>query len=358
MYPKSYKIIGVMSGTSLDGLDLSLCEFKTENEVTTFEVLNTETISYQPIWKDNLREIYKDSAENYFKLHGLFGAFIGEQINSFLHKNNQTTVYIASHGHTIFHQPASGFTSQIGCGATIAATTGIATISDFRSLDVALKGQGAPLVPIGDRDLFRDYESCLNMGGIANISFHKNHKTEAFDICIANMALNYLSETIDLPFDKHGKMASTGVVEEQLLKQFLNLHTAHQSIGREWFESHFLPILNNSLIALNHKMATCVEYIAIQIADVLLKNQLQSVFITGGGVYHLHLIERLKFHYNGKIHIPSDEIIQFKEAIIFAYLGYLRIHEHVNTLSSVTKAVKDSVGGCVYLGNNYKIKNN
>lgn len=347
---KSVKVIGIMSGTSLDGLDLALCDFKTENSVTTFNLISAETFLYEPLWKDRLQNVFDASAKHYFEIHSLYGEFIGHKVNSFLEKHNQTADFIASHGHTVFHRPQLGFSTQMGCGATIAAKTGINTICDFRSLDVALHGQGAPLVPIGDRDLFHEFESCLNIGGIANISFTKNGKTEAYDICIANMALNHLTETIDKPFDDGGTMAAAGICDPNLLQQLMNLKTNHQSLGREWFERHFLPILNNSLIAFNNKLATCVEYVVQNINEVLKENNLNSVFITGGGAYNIFLIERLKANYTGAIHIPTDNIIQFKEAIIFAYLGFLRVNEKTNTLSSVTKANRDSIGGCIYLG--------
>ena len=347
---KATRVIGIMSGTSLDGLDLALCDFKTDNSITTFNLIAAETFLYDPVWKEQLQNTFKASAEHYFELHSLYGQFIAEKVNQFLEKHKQTADFIASHGHTIFHRPQLGFSTQIGCGATIAAKTGINTICDFRSLDVALKGQGAPLVPIGDRDLFHEYESCLNIGGIANISFTKNGETEAFDICIANMALNYLTETIEKSYDDGGTMASAGICDPNLLQQLLNLKSNHQSLGREWFERYFLPLLNNSLIAFNNKLATCVEYIVTHICQTLKENNLNSVLITGGGVYNTFLINRLKANYTGAIHIPTDDIIQFKEAIIFAYLGYLRINENVNTLSSVTKAGKDSIGGCLYLG--------
>lgn len=347
---KTMKVIGIMSGTSLDGLDIALCDFKTENLITTFNLIAAETFLYEPVWKERLQKAFDASAEHYFELHSLYGELIAEKVNLFLEKNHQTVDFIASHGHTIFHRPQLGFSTQIGCGATMAAKTGIDTICDFRSLDVALNGQGAPLVPIGDRDLFHQYESCLNIGGIANISFTKNDKTQAFDICIANMALNYLTETIEKPYDDGGKMASAGICDPNLLQQLLGLQTNHKSLGREWFETQFLPLLNNSLIALNNKLATCAEYVAQNISKVLNEYHLNSVLISGGGAYNTFLVERIKVNYTGKIHIPSDDIIQFKEAIIFAYLGYLRVNEHPNTLSSVTKATKDSIGGCVYLG--------
>lgn len=338
-----------MSGTSIDGLDLTLCDFSVKDNLVTFLVIASETIPYEPVWKERLQNVFDATAEQYFKLHSLYGEFIAESVTNFLNKHHQSADYIASHGHTIFHRPKLGFTTQIGCGATIAAQTGISTICDFRSLDVALKGQGAPLVPIGDRDLFNQYESCLNLGGIANISFTKNNSTLAFDICIANLALNYLMEITGKSFDEGGKMAAAGTCDDQLLQELLQLNTKQQSLGREWFEQNFMPLLKTSGLSITDQLATCVEFIAQQISMVLTENDLKSVLITGGGAYNTYLINRLRHYFKGDIEIPSDEIIQFKEAIIFAYLGYLRVNEKINTLSSVTKAGSDSIGGCVYL---------
>ena len=350
MQQQPLKILGLMSGTSLDGLDLALCNFSVQNSTISFKLLASQTIAYEPIWKERLQNAFEASAEQYFKLHSLYGEFVAEKVTDFLKETNQTVNYIASHGHTIFHRPQLGFTTQMGCGATIAAKTGIDTVCDFRSLDVALNGQGAPLVPIGDRDLFPESESCLNIGGIANISFTKNGKTSAFDICIANMALNYLTESIGKAYDDGGALAASGKSNGELLQHLLDLNTQQQSLGREWFEHYFLPILNTSTVSLNDKLATCVEYMVFHISSILKQEDLKSVLITGGGAYNRFFIERLKTNYTGHIHIPSDDVIQFKEAIIFAYLGFLRVNEQINTLNSVTKASRDSIGGAVYLG--------
>lgn len=348
MQTKSTKIIGIMSGTSLDGLDIALCEFKEENHKINFKIITSETINYDALWKERLQNAHQVSAERYFKLHTIYGGFVAENINQFLLKNKETADYIASHGHTVFHQPVLGFTTQIGCGATISAKTGISTICDFRSVDVALGGQGAPLVPVGDRDLFAQYDSCLNIGGIANISFTKHNNTQAFDICIANMALNYICEGIEKSFDDGGRMASQGKLNDSLLSQLLGLQTSNKSLGREWFEQYIKPSLDSQNISIEDKLATCVEFCAIHISQVLNQFALKSVLITGGGAYNQFLITQLQKRYDGNIVIPSDEIIQFKEALIFAYLGYMKLHHKPNTLCSVTKASRDSIGGCIY----------
>lgn len=342
--------LGIMSGTSLDGLDLALCQFEELNNKMNFKLIASETIKYSSDWKEKLNHVFDATAVEYFKLNSLYGKFIAEHVNSFLEKNNTTANFIASHGHTVFHQPENGFTTQIGCGATIAALTAIDTICDFRSLDVALRGQGAPLVPIGDRDLFGDNEACLNLGGIANISMTKHGKTIAFDVCMANLLLNYLSQTIGLEFDKSGELASKGTINPILLNELLSIETHFKSLGRELVENAFFPILEKHTISLEDKLTTCVEYMVVKINQTFIDSDLKSVLITGGGAYHTFFINQLRKRFNGKITIPSSEIIEFKEAIIFAYLGYLRMNTKVNTLKSVTKAKRDSVGACVYIG--------
>ncbi len=350
-FPK-LNIIGVMSGTSLDGIDLALVEFYFENNIIKFNLIDAKTVPYSNLWVEQLQSAYQASAQEYFKLHHQFGLLISQEIKSFTQHTSIPIHYIASHGHTIFHQPQLGFTTQMGCGATIAANTGISTICDFRSVDVAMGGQGAPLVPIGDRDLFAEHEACLNIGGIANISYTKQEKTSAFDICYANMVLNFLCHQLHLTYDDGGKIAQSGNVNEKLLQQLLGIQTHRQSLGRELFEEQIAPMLKASPISIEDKLSTCTEYTAHQIAQILHSENLQSVLITGGGAYNHYLIKRLTQLYKGKIHIPEKTIIEFKEAIIFAYLGYLRVNQLTNTLQSVTLASANSIGGCIYFGNN------
>jgi anhydro-N-acetylmuramic acid kinase len=349
------KIVGVMSGTSLDGLDLALCEFVTSENKHHYEIVKALTIPYNEVWRARLTDVKDATAEQYFMLNGLYGGFIAEQINEFVGYGNKEITAIASHGHTAFHRPSLGFTTQMGCGATIAAKTGITTICDFRSLDVALGGQGAPLVPIGDELLFGDYEACLNLGGIANISFkNKEGKRTAYDICEANMLLNYLSEKIGHVYDEGGSLARAGRVEDVLLEQLKNISFYQQSgvksIGREWFEKTILPFFEENNSSVKDLLSTSVEHIASVIASEINKNNLNNVLITGGGAFNSHLIERLKQKTKSELIIPTKEIVNFKEALIFAFLGYLRLNNQINTIKSVTGASRDSIGGAVYLG--------
>lgn len=346
-----------MSGTSLDGLDIALCEFSETSNGYEYRIIEAETLPYSDIQKSKLRHCHRSSASDYVKLNQRFGKHIGETIHVFLNKNNLKADAIASHGHTIFHQPSNGFTSQIGCGATIAGITGLTTVCDFRSTDVALGGQGAPLVPIGDKLLFADQAACLNLGGIANISFdtEKGERT-AFDICICNIVLNYLAHSKRMPFDDNGKMARNGEVDDKLL-QVLNVleHykiTGSRSLGYEWFETHFLSLINgHKSTSAEDLLATFTEHIAEQISIAINKNNINSILISGGGTYNGYLIDLIRQKTTAKLIIPDDKIINFKEALIFAFLGYLRLNEKTNTLHSVTGAKQDSIGGAVYLMN-------
>lgn len=344
-------VAGLMSGTSLDGLDIAVCRFKKAKNGYKFKVLAAQTIPYSKDLKLRLKNLSIAKALDLAKLHQEFGKYIGENTVKFIKQHTLKVDAISSHGHTIFHQPALGFTTQIGCGATIAATTKITTVSDLRSLDVALKGQGAPLVPIGDKFLFGDYDSCLNLGGIANISFDKKGQRVAFDICVCNMVLNFLAEKKGKTFDENGKLAAGGKVNKDLLKKLNAIPfykiKGSRSLGFEDFEKDIWPLLKNSNTS--DLLATSAEHIAQQIAVVLNANKLKTVLITGGGAFNGHLISLIKQKTRCKIIMPSKTIINFKEAIIFAFLGYLRLNERINTLRSVTGATNNSSGGAVYL---------
>lgn len=345
-------VLGIMSGTSLDGLDLALCEFSQQSNQRVFHILGAETIPYTSDWKQQLIEAKSLSAENYFRLNAEYGRYIGEHINSFLKKTKLQPNAIASHGHTIFHQPQFGFSTQIGCGATIAATTGITTVCDFRSLDVALGGQGAPLVPMGDALLFGEHNACLNLGGIANISFELNGKRLAYDICEANMLLNFIAGKNNKEYDKGGEMASKGKIDATLLHELNHPEFYSQqgakSLGREWFETQIIPIIETSKLSVNDLMATSVEHVATIISRELNLKSIETCLLSGGGTWNSFLIDSIRAKTNCTLIIPERTIVEFKEALIFAFLGYLRLQHQTNTLTSVTAAGADSVGGAVY----------
>lgn len=341
-----------MSGSSLDGLDVAFCELTQENNTWNAKILHAETYSYNNSLIELLTSASSLDGINLMKLHREFGIYIGKIVNHFMDNCPETPDYIASHGHTIFHQPDKGITFQAGDGAYIAAETGITTISDFRSLDVALGGQGAPLVPIGDDFLFNEYDYCLNLGGIANVSFKENHKRIAFDICPVNIVLNMLAKQAGKKYDKDGNIAKNGQLIVPLLNELNELSfykkSAPKSLGREWVESDFLPILNKYNGPVEDKMHTVVQHIAEQISKVTKSGVRKELFLTGGGTHNKFLVQQIRHITNHILIIPEDEIVDFKEALIFALLGVLRFRRETNCLASVTGARRDSTGGIIH----------
>ena len=341
--------LGIMSGTSLDGIDLALCRFSQTKGNWNYEITDTETIAYQSEWIEKLKNAPNLYAEEFLKLHDEYGRYTGELVNDFL-RGKIVPQLIASHGHTIFHQPDEKFTFQLGNGASIAATTQITTISDFRSFDVALGGQGAPLVPAGDQLLFNEFDYCLNIGGFANISFEQDGTRIAFDVCPANIVLNELAQQNGLPFDEDGRLGDSGTVNEPLLDKLNNLDFYYQkwpkSLGREWSDQQILPLLSASGLSIEDQAATFYEHIAVQISNVTgIDGRLLA---TGGGSKNRFLIEKLKSKTTCQIVLPDKKLIDFKEALIFAFLGVLAYNGQVNVYSSVTGSTQDHIGGTIY----------
>jgi anhydro-N-acetylmuramic acid kinase len=342
--------LGVMSGTSLDGLDIAAVEFIYHNKKWSFELKAADTIKYSAEWEQTLSKASELNAEQLTSLDFKYGRFIGESVSTFIKKHNFDPALVASHGHTVFHQPEKGFTLQIGHGEGIAKECGIQTVNDFRSGDVALGGQGAPLVPIGDRLLFSDYDYCLNLGGFANISFEKNTLRLAFDVCPVNIVLNHYAQKNGLPFDKNGDLGRNGTLNTSLLNALNNLRyyktPAPKSLGREWVEQAFFPVLETFTIPGSDKMRTLYEHISKQIAQIIKGKG--EILVTGGGAHNGFLMEILRIKSSAKVIIPNQTIVDYKEAIIFAFLGVLRIHGINNCLASVTGAKNDSCGGVVH----------
>lgn len=349
-----YFALGLMSGTSLDGLDLALCRFTKTDESWDYSVIAADTMTYNAEMIDRLARAIEMSAYDFAKLDVDFAVDVAEKVNVFLNKTNAKPDFIASHGHTTFHQPAIGLTSQIGCGAVIAARTGITVVCDFRTTDVANGGQGAPLVPIGDELLYGKYDACLNLGGFSNISFRRDDRRVAFDVSPCNMALNYLANKLGRDFDKDGDIARSGKLSDALFTQLNNIEfykkSGAKSLGKEWFDMEFKTVLDASSTSTEDKLRTLVEHIAHQLAQASQGNAGETMLVTGGGARNLFLIERLKALGSKKIIIPDEETINFKEAISFAFLGVLRIRGEINCLRDVTGAKIDSCGGAVYLG--------
>lgn len=341
-------ILGLMSGTSLDGIDLALCRISG----SAYQVLAATTVPYTDHWRQRLASLEHSSALDYAKAHVELGHLYGKVINEFLSDKSVVVDAIASHGHTIFHQPHLGLTTQIGDPDAIAAATGIQVVGNFRTLDVALGGQGAPLVPIGDELLFPHYDACLNLGGIANISYRADNRRVAFDICPCNMALNRLAARLGQPYDPEGGIALRGIFNEKLNETLENIEyysiAPPKSLGKEWFLSDFWPMVEASSLTAEDLLCTVTHHIAHQIAHVVLHQNIVSMLITGGGAHNAYLIELLSALLPSvDITVPDDLTINYKESIVFAFLGYLRLTSQVNTLASVTGARCDSIGGTI-----------
>jgi len=343
--------LGIMSGTSLDGLDMALCKFDKENISFNYEIIYAHTFSYSQKWFNKLSNSQNLNAFEFVLLHKEYGKYIGNKVNTFLEKCEIKPKYIASHGHTIFHRPELGITFQLGDGAAIAAETGISVISDFRNLDVCLGGQGAPLVPVGDKLLFSKYDYCLNIGGFANVSFTKENKQIAFDICPANIVLNKYANLFNHDYDKGGELGRKGKVIDELVIKLNNLDYYSKqypkSLGREWVENVF----NESIIKNSYSdidvLRSLYEHISERIAAEVVCEGL-TVLVTGGGAYNTFLMELIKEKSRSKIIIPNNTIVDYKEALIFAFLGYLYVNNEVNCLKDITGASIDNIGGCLF----------
>lgn len=364
-----------MSGTSLDGLDLVATEFWQTGKKWHFTIEVAETIEYSNEWKNRLKNAPAFSGVEMIQLHTEYGRFLGNETKRFIAENHFQPDIVASHGHTIFHQPEKGFTFQAGSGVEIVVVTGVTTIADFRSGDVALGGQGAPLVPVGDRLLFSEYEYCLNLGGFANISFEKNGERIAFDICPMNIILNHFAEKQEFAFDKNGDLGRKGNVNDTLLNKLNQLDfylaTPPKSLGREWVEQVFMPLLDQTEISDEDKMRTVYEHIAQQIAGIIGRGKGKGIdkgegrggekgrgkgkmLVTGGGAFNTFLIELISGKTPVELVIPANEIINFKEALIIAFLGVLKYRGEINCLASVTGAKCDSSAGIMYFSGGIK----
>jgi anhydro-N-acetylmuramic acid kinase len=350
-------VIGLMSGTSLDGLDICYVEFLHDENGYRFKNLIARTLSYSDQQRSDLKNAFflNDFDLKNFDLE--FGKFLASSALNFIAENNlqKKVELIASHGHTIFHQPQNGITVQIGSGDEINKITKIKVINNFRIKDVQLGGQGAPLVPVGDRFLFPEYQACLNLGGFSNISFDRDQERIAFDISPCNLPINQLCQKyFNLEFDRNGDFARSGNLIDTLFNELNTIsyyaQSPPKSLGFEWLSTSFMPIIEKYLTESPQDLIrTITDHVGFQINDALKNNKIKEVLVTGGGAYNEYLINYLK-RGEAKIVIPSADIVEFKEALIFAFLGYLNLYNSINTLKSVTGASEDSMGGIRHFG--------
>ena len=353
MLKENYNVIGVMSGTSLDGVDLAHVRFTIHHSKWTFEILESETIPYHSEWIARLKTAVNYSESQLETLNKSYTKLLGTIISDFIEKYQlQDLDAVCSHGHTILHQPQNGFTLQIGNLPDIAALTNQKVVCDFRVQDVQMGGQGAPLVPIGDRILFSEYDFCLNLGGFSNVSFEKNGHRIAFDISPVNTVLNFYANQLGMEYDDRGQIAQSGTVNQTLLTELNELPYYRQSypksLGFEYVKEIVLPLIERHTLAIEDLLRTFTEHAAVQIA-LALPEKKGKLLITGGGAYHDFLIKRIKKYLPEiTIVIPPAVLLEYKEALIFALLGVLKLRQEINVLASVTGAKQDHSSGVIF----------
>lgn len=352
-----------MSGSSLDGLDIVFTDLQEISGKWAFEINAAGCLEYDDAWDKKLRSAINLSAERYQLLHAEYGKYLGEKVNEFIEMNqlHHQVNLIASHGHTTFHCPEKRMTHQLGDGAAIAAITGLPVVSDLRSLDVAFGGQGAPIVPMGEKLLFPEHRFFLNIGGIANISIRNGDQFIAYDVCPANRVLNMLIAEMNKAFDDGGQIASSGSVNQELLNELNNLDyysLPHpKSLANSFGTDVIYPLIKKFGLTTADSLCTYTEHIATQINNSLIpfSSEINSknLMITGGGAFNTFLVDRIRnllLPSNFQINVPADEVVNYKEALIMALLGTLRWREQYTVLASVTGASRNSIGGALWLG--------
>ena len=373
---KKYTAIGLMSGSSLDGLDIACCEFEVvvntpnntnpQNAIKNWELIAAATVPFSEQWVARLHDLPRQTAYNFAKTHTYFGHYMSELVNVFLQTHQIEPDFIASHGHTVFHFPEKRGTTQIGDGAALAALTGYPVINDFRTQDVAIDGEGAPLAPIADQLLLQGYDFYLNLGGIANITCNANGKFVAFDIGPANQVLNIMAHQLGLPFDKDGEIAAAANPIPQLQNAVDALPYFQQaypkSMDNNWIKEKVFPLYFESPENWEDKLHTACEQLAAQTATAIdqiiqkenfVKDQYQ-LLPSGGGALNQFLMQKIEKACNQKHQVifaqPDNNIIEYKEAILMALMGVLRVENYANCLQSVTGAKYDSIGGSIHQG--------
>ncbi|HSU28065.1 MAG TPA: anhydro-N-acetylmuramic acid kinase [Chitinophagaceae bacterium] len=360
-----YRVIGLMSGSSLDGLDIAFVEFQETAGEWRYEIIQAACYPYDDIWKKQLEEAPLLSAKEYQLLHTDYGHYLGQRVNQFIeeHQIQYQAALISSHGHTTFHMPERKMTGQIGEGAAIAAETALPVVTDLRSLDIALGGQGAPIVPIGEKLLLKEYDYFLNIGGIANIS-HNREKYTAFDVCPANRVMNLLAKDAGKEYDEKGQMAASGKINKELLEKLNTLDYYRQpfpkSLANDFGTGIVYPLIKSAGLSIPDSLATYAEHITIQTGNALaaikepqLCTENLKMLVTGGGAYNEWLIGSLRKTLGLRqvdIVVPDSLLIDYKEAMVMAFIGVLRWRQEYNVLSSVTGSSRDNIGGALWTG--------
>ncbi|WP_291131027.1 anhydro-N-acetylmuramic acid kinase [Flavobacterium sp. UBA7682] len=353
MLKESYTVIGVMSGTSLDGVDLAHINFTVLKDKWQYKILESETVSYNDDWLNKLRTAVDFSKAELKQLNQDYTILLGNIIKDFINKHKITHLdAVCSHGHTVLHQPQNGYTLQIGNLKEMAKIIGKTIVCDFRVQDVKLGGQGAPLVPIGDRILFSEYDYCLNLGGFSNVSFEQDGKRIAFDISPVNTVLNFYANKLGLAYDDKGNIARSGETDMTLLEELDNLSYYQKpypkSLGFEFVKSIVLPLMESYDISLEDKMHTFIKHIAKQTAFALPERK-GKMLVTGGGAYNTFLLESMQDYLPElSLIVPDAKTLEYKEALIFGLLGVLKLRKEINVLSSVTGAKKDHSSGSIF----------
>ena len=341
-----------MSGTSLDGLDICFVSFKKSN-YSKYNIINSKTYSYNEKWIEKLKKSIFLNKQELKKIDIEYGTLISNYLKEFISEFSIDKIdLISSHGHTVFHEPNKGKTLQIGDGKTINKIVKTDVVCDFRTQDVKYKGQGAPLVPIGDLDLFSNYKFCLNLGGFSNVSIKDNNKIKAFDICPVNTVLNHYSKKMGYTFDQDGVLSKKGTVNLDLLNQLNQMSFYNKlgpkSLGIEFVKSKVIPLIDSHILNPKDILRTYIEHISDQISKSIGSYFNDRILISGGGTYNNTLIDSIKTKVKSKVIIPDSQIIDYKEALIFAYMGLLKSKEKINCLKSVTGAIKDHSSGKIF----------
>lgn len=356
----SNHVIGLMSGSSLDGIDVVYCRINKVEKEISYEILASSCLPIPEVWKTRLKSIVSFSAKEFCETNSAFGKFLGEIVSRFINEHHIEQIdFVASHGHTVFHFPEKKFTSQIGEGAALAAACHLPVVCDFRAADVAHGGTGAPIVPIADWYFFHQFQFCLNLGGIANISAKNNERIIAYDVAPCNQLLDYFSEEKGVPFDNEGMIARSGKINSKVLDELLNNDFHRQSFPKSLdngFSKQLIPLF--SPCSTEDKLRTAVEYVAICLAREIhfAAEQLNmslpgtKMLATGGGVFNKFLMERVSSLTPVEVVIPDATTIKFKEALAMALMGFLRWHQQTNVFASVTGAQKNTISGAVYTG--------